>query len=95
MGLDNRAVATLDACVGMLGDEAKAELALRILKRYTGQDFAAAGDWRNWLDLYRDRLAFTEVGGFQWVIADSADAAHPVAGVSMPLESAWPCSQAI
>ena len=90
LGLDNRAVATLDACVGMLGEEDKAESALRILKRYTGQDFAALGDWRNWLDQHRDRLAFTEVGGFQWVVADSADAAHPVAGVSMPLEPPGP-----
>ncbi len=49
------------------GDEP--DRALRVLKRYTTAEFADAKAWRSWLLANRDRLFFTDVGGFKFMIA--------------------------
>ena len=43
------------------------ELALRVLKRYTTEAFADAVGWRAWLDKTRDRLFFTDTGGYKFM----------------------------
>ncbi|AGA28364.1 protein-disulfide reductase DsbD domain-containing protein [Singulisphaera acidiphila] len=69
LGLSNRKVELLDRCIGMLAKGEQPDRALRILKRYTTEDYADAKDWRTWLETYRDRLYFTDVGGFKFMIA--------------------------
>ena len=69
LGLSNRKVELLDRCISMLEHGEQPDRALRILKRYTTEDFADARDWRSWLLAHRDRLFFTDVGGFKFMIA--------------------------
>jgi hypothetical protein len=68
-GLSNRKVELLDRCISMLEHGDQPDRALRVLKRYTTGDFADAKDWRTWLEAHRDRLFFTDVGGFKFMIA--------------------------
>ncbi len=90
LGMDNREVATLDACVALLAGGDRSGRALRVLKRYTGLDLANAGAWKGWLDAHRDRLVFTEVGGYRFVVVDSASAARPEGGDRLPLSPPGP-----
>ncbi len=90
LGLDNREVATLDVCAGLLAQGDPTGRPLRILRRYSGLDFADAAGWKAWLDATRDRLVFTEVGGFRFVVADSAGDARPEAAERVALEPEGP-----
>jgi len=38
-----------------------------VLKRYTGESFAGAEEWKAWLEENRDHLFFTDVGGYRWM----------------------------
>ena len=69
LGLSNRKVELLDRCISMLEHGDQPDRALRVLKRYTTEDFADAKEWRMWLEAHRDRLFFTDVGGFKFMIA--------------------------
>jgi hypothetical protein len=69
LGLSNRKVELLDRCISMLEHGDQPDRARRVLKRYTTEDFADAKDWRTWLEAHRDRLFFTDVGGFKFMIA--------------------------
>jgi hypothetical protein len=68
LGLSNRRVELLDRCVALLEKGEQAELALRVLKRYTAETFIEAKEWRAWLDKNRDRLFFTDVGGYKFLV---------------------------
>jgi hypothetical protein len=67
LGLSNRKVELLDRCVSLLEKGEQPELALRVLRRYTAEAFAEAGQWRAWLDKNRGRLFFTDVGGYKFM----------------------------
>jgi hypothetical protein len=69
LGLSNRKVELLDKCVSLLEQGDRPELASRILKRYTTEDYPDAKPWRTWLDTNRRRLFFTDVGGYKFVVA--------------------------
>ena len=69
LGLSNRKVELLDRCISLLEDKEKHDLALRILKRYTLESFQEAKDWRAWLEKNRDRLFFTDTGGYKFMTA--------------------------
>src|SRR5262245_36050396 len=66
LGLSNRKVELLDRCVAMLEAGEQPDLALRVLKRYTGENITEAAPWRAWLDKNRGRLYFSDVGGYQF-----------------------------
>jgi hypothetical protein len=68
LGLSNRKVELLDRCVAMLEKEDQPELALKVLKRYTVENFSEADQWRAWLDKNRSRLFFTDTGGYRFVV---------------------------
>jgi hypothetical protein len=80
--LSNRKVELLDHCVSLLEKGENTDLALRVLKRYTGEKFAAAGEWKSWLEKNRGQLFFSDVGGFKFLVAPQpgkpAAAAPPV-----------------
>jgi hypothetical protein len=84
LGLSNRKVELLERCVSMLKRGEDPDLALRILKRYTTEDFVAARDWESWLAANRDRLFFTEVGGFKWLVAPKLMAAAAISSAERP-----------
>ena len=69
LGLSNRKVELLDKCVGLLERGEQAGTSLRILKRYTTENFADAKQWRAWLFKNRSRLFFSDAGGFKFRVA--------------------------
>jgi hypothetical protein len=69
LGLSNRKVELLDRCVSMLEKGEKAELSLRVLRRYTSESFADAKEWRAWLEESRGQLFFSDAGGFKFFVA--------------------------
>jgi hypothetical protein len=64
----NRRIEMLDRCVSMIEKNDRPELALRLLKRYTGENFDIPGQWRAWLDKNRSRLFFSDVGGYKFFL---------------------------
>jgi Thiol:disulfide interchange protein DsbD, N-terminal len=69
LGMSNRKVGLLEKCVALLERGEQADIALRILKRYTTVSLADAKAWRSWLNDNRNRLFFTDVGGFKFLAA--------------------------
>jgi len=62
----------LDKCIGMLEKEQDVEKANRILDRYTLCDFKNPAEWRAWYNKYKDKIFFTETGGYYFMV-DSYD----------------------
>jgi hypothetical protein len=69
LGLSNRKVELLQRCVNLLEKGEKVELAQRILNRYTNERFSDAKGWKDWLEKNRERLFFSDVGGYKFLIA--------------------------
>lgn len=67
LGIPNRDKRLLDVCIRMLENKQDRAKALRILKRYTHQDYLTAAEWRNWLNTYCDKLFFTELGDYKYM----------------------------
>jgi hypothetical protein len=86
MGLSNRKVELLDRCVSMLEKGENADLALRVLKRYTSERFADARDWKAWLERNRAQLFFSDVGGFKFFVAPRPGT-HPATAASVNLRA--------
>jgi hypothetical protein len=68
LGLSNRKVELLDRCVKMLTEGDHAPLARSILRRYTNEDFSQSDEWHAWLEQNRDRLFFTDTGGYKFMV---------------------------
>jgi len=69
VGPSNRKVELLDRCIAKLEKRDQHDLARRLLNRYTQENFQTAAQWRNWLDANRDRLFFSDVGGYKFFVA--------------------------
>jgi len=85
--VSNRALATLDRCVALLDTDSTAtvrerEHARAILSRYTDQ----TGDWGEWLSENRNRLFFSDVGGYRWFVEPAS--ADPETPAGAPAEAA-------
>lgn len=72
LGLSNRKIELLERCITLLEKGEKVELAQRILKRYTNERFTDAKEWKDWLEKNRERLFFSDVGGFRFYVAPKA-----------------------
>lgn len=68
LGISNRDIKLLEKCIEMLAEVKSRELGLKLLKRYTNQEFATAESWAKWLEANRDYLFFSEAGGFQFLV---------------------------
>ncbi|MBS1605697.1 MAG: protein-disulfide reductase DsbD N-terminal domain-containing protein, partial [Bacteroidetes bacterium] len=96
LGISNRKVEILEKCVSLLERGKDTAMAMRVLRRYTMERFAAAAEWRAWLTQNKDRLFYTEAGGFKFIVnarvageqvaVSQATSADPVA-VSAKLEN--------
>lgn len=65
----NNDIRLLDKAVELLsGDEKQAAMGRRILERYTLCRFDTPAQWKAWLDANRDRMFFTESGGWLWLV---------------------------
>lgn len=65
----NNDIRLLDKAIELLsGNESQAAMGRRILERYTLCRFETPAEWKAWLDANRDRLFFTESGGWLWLV---------------------------
>ena len=77
MGIANNDIRLLDKAIEMLGKGGReAEQGRRVLERYTLCRFATPQEWKQWLDANRDRMFFTESGGWLWLV-DTLDPSVP------------------
>ena len=68
IGVPNSDKRLLDAAIKLLEEGKDTEKAKRILARYTLVDFPNAKGWRNWYETNKDRLFWTESGGWLFLI---------------------------
>ncbi|MCD8185006.1 MAG: protein-disulfide reductase DsbD N-terminal domain-containing protein, partial [Rikenellaceae bacterium] len=68
LGIPNFDKRLLDRAITLLEQGKEVEKARRILARYTLVDFPTADAWRQWYDTNRDRLFWSESGGWLFLI---------------------------
>jgi hypothetical protein len=68
IGISNHDVKLLEKCVEMLKNNDQAQMAAKVLKRYTTEEFTTAKDWSNWLSKNKTKLFFTETGGYKFMV---------------------------
>ncbi|MBV4360401.1 protein-disulfide reductase DsbD domain-containing protein [Pinibacter aurantiacus] len=68
LGIPNYDKRLLDKCIHMLEKNEETEKAKRILDRYTLATFSTPAEWRQWFDKYKDKMFFTETGGYYFMI---------------------------
>lgn len=72
LGLDsNRTLSTLERLIDLLGDKAHAKTARQLLARYTEfreQQFEDPEIWRSWYEKNKDRILFSDVGGYKFFV---------------------------
>lgn len=68
LGIPNYDRRILDEAIKLLESGKDPAKGRRILARYTLEDFATPAEWRAWYDKYRDRMFFTESGGWVFLI---------------------------
>lgn len=61
----------LDKAITCLENGVETERAWRVLTRYTLCDFATPAEWRKWYDRYKEKMFFTESGGWFFMINGS------------------------
>jgi hypothetical protein len=64
----NRSLDTLEQLVSLLQDESKADTAKHVLARYTNESFQNVEDWKWWFENNRDRIYFSDVGGYKFFV---------------------------
>jgi hypothetical protein len=69
LGVDsNRSLDTLERLIGFLQDDTHADTARHLLTRYTNQSFQSADDWKRWFGDKKDRIFFSDVGGYKFLV---------------------------
>lgn len=69
LGVANNDIAMLDSAITVWERGGKqAVMGRRMLNRYTLCRFDTPAEYREWFDKYRDKLFFTESGGFLWLV---------------------------
>lgn len=68
LGVPNNDVRLLEKCVDMLAEGKDTEKALRLLKRYTEENFTTSKEWKKWFKKYKKYLFFSEQGGYKFMI---------------------------
>ncbi len=68
LGIANNDKRLLDKAITMLEKGDDTALATRVLQRYTLCRFTSPAQWRNWFETYKEKLFFTESGGWLWLI---------------------------
>ena len=67
----NNNLELLDKCVSMLETGDRSDLAARLLQKYVSSGPATGGspgDWRAWLSSVRNRLYFSDRGGYRYIV---------------------------
>jgi hypothetical protein len=66
--VSNHNTKLIETCIKMLKDNKDQDLALRVLKRYTPENFETAAEWDSWYGQNKTRLFFTETGGYKFLV---------------------------
>lgn len=64
----NRNVETLQRLIALLDDASQAAMAKKLLARYTNVSFETPQQWRQWFDTNKDRIYFTDIGGYKFLV---------------------------
>ncbi len=66
----NRTLETLGRLIELLDDPQRAEKATQLLRRYTSrhEDFTGAKQWRQWFAENKNRIFFSDVGGYKFFV---------------------------
>lgn len=64
----NREITTLERLISLLKDEKNAETARSLLARYTDQSFRELEEWQSWFEQNKERIYFTDVGGYKFLV---------------------------
>ena len=67
-GIANNDIRLLEKAVSCLEQGQEVERAKRVLRRYTLCTFTRPEEWRQWLDTSRDKIFFTESGGWFFMV---------------------------
>ncbi len=70
-GIANSDIKILDKAISVLEkgkNSEECERAQRILDRYTLCTFSEPSSWRNWFETYKDKIFFTEAGGYLFLV---------------------------
>ena len=68
LGIANNDMRMLDKAITMLENGEDTLLAERVLQRYTLCRFDQPSEWRKWYETYKDKMFFSESGGWLWLI---------------------------
>ncbi len=68
LGIANNDKHLLDKAITILEKGEDTALATRVLQRYTLCRFTSPAQWRNWFETYKEKMFFTESGGWLWLI---------------------------
>jgi hypothetical protein len=93
LGISNRSPLILEKCISMLEKDENDQLAHRLLTRYTNERFISSAQWRNWYENNKDKLFYTEAGGFKFMIntyGSVVKSSGPSAVVSPPEKAGGP-----
>ena len=64
----NRKIDTLNSLISLLNSDTQAELAQKLLSRYTKVSFQTQEEWKNWFEKNKDRIYFSDVGGYKFLV---------------------------
>ena len=64
----NRKIATLEKLIELLDDPEKSQAAKTALARYSDLSFETPEQWRQWLQQNRDRIFFSDFGGYKFFV---------------------------
>jgi hypothetical protein len=64
----NRRIETLDKLIALLDNPDHEETARRVLARYTCESFDTPQQWRQWFEGNRNRIYFTDIGGYKFMV---------------------------
>ena len=68
LGIANNDTIIIERCIAMLDRPNESEMARRILKRYTTENFDSTAKWQGWFDDNRSQLYFSDIGGFKFFV---------------------------
>ncbi len=63
----NHTLETLKRLIELLDEPKQQAAAGKLLRRYTSESFETAKEWRDWFDQNRQRIFFTDVGGYKFI----------------------------
>ncbi len=64
----NRSMSTLEKLIAMRSETEHADLAQKLLVRYTEQKFATPAEWKRWYDANEGRIYFSDIGGYKFLV---------------------------